>query len=205
MLLAEANQWPADVRPYFGDGDECHMAFHFPLMPRMFMARAAGRSPSDHRDPAADAGDSRQLPVGDVPAQPRRADARDGHRRGARLHVPGVRGRSADADQRRHPPPPGAAAGEQPPPHRAAQRAAVLAARHAGHLLRRRNRHGRQHLSGDRNGVRTPMQWTGDRNGGFSRADPARLYAPPIMDPVYGYQASTSKRRSELPSRCSTG
>ena len=69
MLLAEANQWPADVRPYFGDGDECHMAFHFPLMPRMFMALAAGGPAPDHRDHAADAGDSRQLPVGHLSAQ----------------------------------------------------------------------------------------------------------------------------------------
>ena len=146
MLLAEANQWPADVRPYFGDGDECHMAFHFPLMPRMFMAVR-----QEDRHPIVEIlrqtpGDPRELPVGDVPAQPRRADARDGDRRGARLHVPGVCRRSADADQRRHPPPPGAADGEQPPPHRAAAQPAVLDARHADHLLRRRDRHGRQHL-----------------------------------------------------------
>ena len=59
MLLAEANQWPADVRPYFGDGDECHMAFHFPLMPRIFMALAHGRPPPDHGNHGADAGNSR--------------------------------------------------------------------------------------------------------------------------------------------------
>ena len=52
---------------------------------------------------------------------------------------------------------------------------------------------------GDRNGVRTPMQWTGDRNGGFSRADPARLYAPPIMDPVYGYQAINVEAQERSP------
>ena len=64
LILAEANQWPADVRPYFGDGDECHMAFHFPLMPRIYMAlRQEDRLP-DHRHHGADAGHSRQLPVG---------------------------------------------------------------------------------------------------------------------------------------------
>jgi maltose alpha-D-glucosyltransferase/alpha-amylase len=56
---------------------------------------------------------------------------------------------------------------------------------------------------GDRNGVRTPMQWTPDRNGGFSRADPARLYAPPIMDPVYGYERSMSRRSRAACLRCS--
>ena len=80
MLLAEANQWPEDAKDYFGDGDECHMAFHFPLMPRMYMAIAR-----EDRFPITDI--MRQtpeipaeLPVGDLPAQPRRADARDGHR-----------------------------------------------------------------------------------------------------------------------------
>ena len=84
--------------------------------------------------------------VGDVPAQPRRADARDGHRRGAGLHVPRLRRRPAGAHQPRHPPPPRAAAGQRPPPDRADERPAVLAARHARRLLRRRDRHGRQLL-----------------------------------------------------------
>jgi maltose alpha-D-glucosyltransferase / alpha-amylase len=92
MLLAEANQWPEDAAEYFGDGDECHMNFHFPLMPRLFMAvRMEDRFPIIDIL-AADPGDPRRLPVGAVPAQPRRAHARDGHRRGARLHVPRVRG-----------------------------------------------------------------------------------------------------------------
>ena len=59
VLLAEANQWPADVVAYFGDGDECHMAFHFPVMPRMFMARAPRGRAADHRDPRADTRRSR--------------------------------------------------------------------------------------------------------------------------------------------------
>ena len=70
MLLAEANQWPADLRPYFGNGDEFHMAFHFPLMPRMFMGLAAGRPQADHGNSAADAGDPRLVPVVPVFAQP---------------------------------------------------------------------------------------------------------------------------------------
>jgi maltose alpha-D-glucosyltransferase/alpha-amylase len=93
VLLAEANQWPADVVEYFGDkttGDECHMAFHFPLMPRIFM------------------------PVGHLPAQPRRVDARDGDRRRARLHVHRVRQGPPDARQRRHPAPARAPARERP-------------------------------------------------------------------------------------------
>ena len=87
MLLAEANQWPSDVRAYFGDGDECHMAFHFPLMPRMFMAlRQEERHPIvEIMNQTPEIPDD--LPVGDLPAQPRRADARDGDRRRARLHV----------------------------------------------------------------------------------------------------------------------
>ena len=147
MLLAEANQWPEDTQEYFGDGDECHMAFHFPLMPRMYMAIAR-----EDRFPITDI--MRQtpdipaeLPVGDLPAQSRRADARDGHRPRARLSVGDLRRRPPRAAQSRHPPPPGAAAGARPAPHRADERPAAVDAGHAGHLLRRRDRHGRQHLS----------------------------------------------------------
>ena len=110
MLLAEANQWPEDTRPYFGDGDECHMAFHFPLMPRMYMARGAGGPAPDHRHHPPDAGHSRTLPVGDLPPEPRRADARDGDRRGARLPLAHLRQGHARPHQSRHPPPACAAA-----------------------------------------------------------------------------------------------
>ena len=127
MLLAEANQWPEDSIAYFGDpatgGDECHMSFHFPVMPRLFMAlRMEDRYP-DHRHPPADAADPRDGAVGDLPAQSRRADAGDGDRRGARLHVPRLRGGQGPADQPRHPPPPGAAAGQRPAADRADERA----------------------------------------------------------------------------------
>jgi hypothetical protein len=122
------------------------MAYHFPLMPRMYMAIA-----QEDRHPvveilAADAGDPAVLPVGDLPAQPRRADARDGDQQGARLHVQHVRGRPARAHQPGHPPPPGAAAGERPRAHQADEQPAAVDAGHAGAVLRRRDRHGRQHL-----------------------------------------------------------
>ena len=146
MLLAEANQWPEDAVAYFGDGDECHMAFHFPVMPRLYMAlRMEDRFPIIdilEQTPAI----PRDGAVGDVPAQPRRADPGDGHRRGPRLHVPLLRRRPPGAHQPRHPPPPGAAAGQRPAAHRADELAPLLAARHADPLLRRRDRHGRQHL-----------------------------------------------------------
>ena len=152
VLLAEANQWPADVVDYFGDpevgGDECHMAFHFPVMPRLFMAvRRESRYPISEIL-AADPADPQRLPVGHLPAQPRRADPRDGHRRGARLHVGRVRQGPADEGQHRHPPPAGPAARQRPRPDRAVHRAAAVAARLPGPVLRRRDRDGRQHLAG---------------------------------------------------------
>ena len=146
VLLAEANQWPADVVEYFGDGDECHMAFHFPVMPRMFMAVRREESTPIYEILEQTPRDPRELPVGPVPAQPRRADARDGHRRGARLHVRGVRQGPADEDQRRHPQAPRAAARQRPRRDRADERDPVLAAGLAGPLLRRRDRDGRQRL-----------------------------------------------------------
>ena len=147
VLLAEANQWPEDVQEYFGRGDECHMAYHFPLMPRIYMAIA-----QEDRFPITDIlrqtpGYPEQLPMGAVPAQPRRADARNGHRRRARLSVVDLRQRSARPHQCRHPPAPGAADGQRPAQDRADELAAAVVSGHADHLLRRRDRHGRQHLS----------------------------------------------------------
>ncbi len=103
---------------------------------------------SDRRHPGPDAVDPRQLPVGAVPPQPRRADARDGHRRRARLHVSRVHTGPPGAHQPRHSPAPRPAARQRPQAHRADERVAVLAPRHARPLLRRRDRDGRQHLSG---------------------------------------------------------
>ena len=146
MLLAEANQWPEDAVAYFGKGDASHMNFHFPLMPRMFMSLQM-----EDRFPIIDIldqtpADSRELPVGDVPAQSRRVDSRNGDRRGARLHVSRLRERSARPHQSGHSPPPRAPAREQPPQNRAAQYSSLLHAWDAGPLLRRRNRDGRQFL-----------------------------------------------------------
>ena len=114
LLLAEANQWPEDVREYFGDGDECHMAYHFPLMPRMYMAIAQedrhpiieimGQTPDipDNCQWAIFLRNHDELTL-EMVTEPR-----------ARLHVPDVRGRQARAHQPRHPPAPGAAARERP-------------------------------------------------------------------------------------------
>ena len=147
MLLAEANQWPEDAKDYFGDGDECHMAFHFPLMPRMYMALA-----QEDRFPITDI--MRQTP--EIPDNCQWAiflrnhdeltlemvtDAR------ARLSLGDLRRRPPRAAQSRHPPPARAAARARPPPDRADELPAALDAGHAGDLLRRRDRHGRQHPS----------------------------------------------------------
>jgi maltose alpha-D-glucosyltransferase / alpha-amylase len=189
MLLAEANQWPADVRPYFGDGDECHMAFHFPLMPRMFMAVR-----QEDRHPIVEI--LRQTP--DIPENCQWAMFLRNH---DELTLEMVTDEERDYMYQAY------AADPQ-------MRINVGIRRRLAPLLENSRRRiellnsllfsmpgtpviyygdelgmGDNIYLGDRNGVRTPMQWTGDRNGGFSRADPARLYAPPVMDPVYGYQA----------------
>ena len=148
VLLAEANQWPEDVVDYFGDGDECHMAFHFPVMPRMFMALRREEARPDGGDPRPDAPDPGALPVGPVPQKPRRADARDGHGRGAGLHVRGVRAGSPDEAQPGHPPQAGAAPRRRAGRDRADARDPVLASGLAGAVLRGRDRDGRQRLSG---------------------------------------------------------
>ena len=206
LLLAEANQWPADVRPVLRRRRRVPHGVPLPADAAHVHGGAAGGPPSDRRDPAPDAGHPRELPVGAVPPQPRRADARDGDRRRARLHVSGLRDRSADADQRRHPPAAGAADGEQPPPHRADEQPAVLAAGHAGDLLRRRDRHGRQHLP------RRPQR--GAHADAVDRRSQRRLLARRRRAAVRAAHhgsglrlspPSTSRRRSDRRSRCSTG
>jgi hypothetical protein len=147
MLLAEANQWPEDAKDYFGDDDECHMAFHFPAdAAHVHGDRARGPLP-DHRHIAPDAGDSPQQPVGDLPAQPRRVDAGDGDVQRARLPVGDLCGRPPCAAQPWHPAPAVAAARARPKTRRVDELPAVLHAGNAGDLLRRRDRHGRQHPS----------------------------------------------------------
>ena len=133
----------------------------------------------DLGDPRADPADPGRLPVGDLPAQPRRADPRDGHRRGPRLHVGRVRPGPADEGQHRHPPPAGAAARQRHQPDRAVHRAAAVAARLPGPLLRRRDRDGRQHLA--RRPRRRPhARCSGPRTAtpASPSSDPGRLHLP---------------------------
>jgi maltose alpha-D-glucosyltransferase/alpha-amylase len=189
MLLAEVNQWPEDVKEYFGDGDECHMAFHFPLMPRMYMAIAREDS-----FPITDI--LRQTPPIPDPCQwaifLRNHDelslemVSDSERqylwqayasdRRARINL-GIRRRLApllEGDRRR-----------------VELMNSLLLSMPGTPVIYYGDEIGMGdniHL-GDRNGVRTPMQWSPDRNGGFSRVDPAVLSLPAAMDPLYGYQA----------------
>ena len=200
MLLAEANQWPEDVLPYFGDGDECHMSFHFPVMPRMYMAIA-----QEDRHPIADI--LRQTP--DIPANCQWGIFLRNH---DELTLEMVTDKERDylwnfyaADKR--------------------TRLNLGIRRRLAPLLENDLRKiqlmnslllslpgtpivyygdeigmGDNIYLGDRDGVRTPMQWSPDRNAGFSRADPARLYLPPIMDAIYGYEAVNVEAQQRDPS-----
>jgi len=199
MLLAEANQWPEDTRPYFGAGDECHMAFHFPLMPRMYMALA-----QEDRYPITDI--LRQTPP--IPETCQWAIFLRNHDeltlemvtdterdvlwntyaadRRARLNL-GIRRRLApllDNDRRR-----------------IELLNALLLSMPGTPVIYYGDEIGMGDniFLGDRDGVRTPMQWSPDRQGGFSGADSARLVLPPIMDPVYGYQAVNVEAQSRDP------
>ena len=204
MLLAEANQWPEDTQLYFGDakgpdGDECHMAFHFPLMPRMYMAVA-----QEDRFPITDI--LRQTP--EIPANCQWAIFLRNH---DELTLEMVTDRERDylwnyyaADSR--------------------ARINLGIRRRLAPLLERDRRRvellnslllsmpgtptlyygdeigmGDNIYLGDRDGVRTPMQWSIDRNGGFSRADPASLVLPPIMDSLYGYQSVNVETQANDP------
>jgi maltose alpha-D-glucosyltransferase / alpha-amylase len=196
VLLAEANQWPEDVQEYFGKGDECHMAYHFPLMPRIYMAIA-----QEDRFPITDI--LRQTP--DIPTNCQWALFLRNHDEltlemvtdverdylwstyandpRARINL-GIRRRLAplmDNDRRK-----------------IELMNSLLLSFPGTPIIYYGDEIGMGDniYLGDRNGVRTPMQWTPDRNGGFSRADPARLYAPTIMDPVYGYEAVNVEAQS---------
>jgi maltose alpha-D-glucosyltransferase/alpha-amylase len=190
MILAEANQWPTDVRPYFGDGDECHMAFHFPLMPRIFMAlRLEDRLPiTDIMGQTPDIPETCQwglfLRNHDELTLEMVTDAERDYMYMAysadpkmRINV-GIRRRLAPLmDNNRR---------------RIELLNALLFSFPGTPILYYGDEIGMGDniYLGDRNGVRTPMQWNADRNGGFSRATPGRLYHPVIMDPVYGYEAT---------------
>jgi maltose alpha-D-glucosyltransferase / alpha-amylase len=189
VLLAEANMWPEDVRPYFGDGDEFHMAFHFPIMPRMFMAlRLEDRKPlveiierTPPVPPTCQWGlflrNHDELTLEMVTDEERdymyEEYARDPK---ARLNL-GIRRRLApllDGDRRR-----------------IELMNALLMSLPGSPILYYGDEIGMGDnvYLGDRNGVRTPMQWTGGWNAGFSPADPEQLYLPVISNPVYGYPA----------------
>ncbi|WP_169947424.1 maltose alpha-D-glucosyltransferase [Microbispora sp. H11081] len=193
VLLAEANQWPADVVEYFGDpvtgGDECHMAFHFPLMPRIFMAvRRESRYPiseimaqtpkipencqwgiflRNHDELTLEmvTDEERDYMYSEYAKDPR-----------MRANV-GIRRRLApllDNDR-----------------NQIELFTALLLSLPGSPVLYYGDEIGMGDniWLGDRDGVRTPMQWTPDRNAGFSSCDPGRLYLPVIMDPIYGFQA----------------
>jgi maltose alpha-D-glucosyltransferase / alpha-amylase len=188
MFLAEANQWPADVLPYFGDEDECHMAFHFPLMPRIFMAlRQADRHPiteilrqtpeiPDTCQWALFLRNHDELTLEMVTDEERDYMYRE-YAIDARMRLNlGIRRRLAPM--------------MEDDLNRVRLLYSLLFSLPGTPVLYYGDEigMGENIFLGDRNGVRTPMQWSGDRNAGFSRADPQRLYLPVIMDPLYGYQ-----------------
>jgi maltose alpha-D-glucosyltransferase/alpha-amylase len=190
LLLAEANMWPEDTMQYFGaNADECQMAFHFPLMPRMYMAIA-----QEDRFPITDI--MRQTPV--IPESCQWAIFLRNHDeltlemvtdkerdylwetyasdRRARINL-GIRRRLAPLMERDR--------------RRIELMNYLLLTMPGTPVIYYGDEIGMGdnfHL-GDRDGVRTPMQWSSDRNGGFSRADPANLVLPPVQDPLYGFQA----------------
>jgi maltose alpha-D-glucosyltransferase / alpha-amylase len=198
VLLAEANQWPPDVVPYFGDGDECHMAFNFPVMPRMFMALRR-----EDRTPIVEI-------MNRTPKIPDAAQWGLFLRNHDELTLEMVTDEERDymyAEYAKDP----------------RMRRNIGIARRLGPLLDNGRRQmellyslllslpgspvlyygdeigmGDNIYLGDRDGVRTPMQWTGDRNAGFSRADPAALYLPLLMDPVYGFQACNVEAQERI-------
>jgi maltose alpha-D-glucosyltransferase / alpha-amylase len=199
MLLAEANQWPADLRPYFGEGDEFHMAFHFPLMPRMFM----GVKLEDRKPITEILQQTPEIPPScqwclflrnhdELTLEMVKDLERDymydayAQNKTMRINV-GIRRRLApllDNDRRR-----------------IELMNGILMSLPGTPIIYYGDEIGMgDNINlGDRNGVRTPMQWSGGWNGGFSGADPESLYAPLILNPVYGYQAVNvlSQKRSE--------
>ena len=199
FLLAEANQWPEDVREYFGDGDECHMAYHFPLMPRIYMAIAQeDRYPiSEIMQQTPDIPDSCQWAIflrnhDELTLEMVTSKERDymyttyASDLQARINL-GIRRRLAplmenDMD-------------------RIKLMNSLLLSMPGSPIVYYGDEIGMgdNFFIGDRNGVRTPMQWSPDRNAGFSRADPQRLYLPPIMDAVYGYPSTNVEAQSRDP------
>jgi maltose alpha-D-glucosyltransferase / alpha-amylase len=201
VLLAEANQWPEDVVDYFGaEGDECHMCFHFPLMPRMFMAvRREQRHPITEilaQTPEIPDGcqwgiflrNHDELTLEMVTDEERdymyaeyATDPRMRRNIGIARRLFPLLENDQDLVQLFH---------------------AMLFSMPGSPVLYYGDEIGMGDniFLGDRDGVRTPMQWTPDRNGGFSTADFAQLYLPPLMDPVYGFQAVNVEAEQRNPS-----
>ena len=199
LLLAEANQWPEDVREYFGNGDECHMAYHFPLMPRMYMAIA-----QEDRYPVVEI--MQQTP--DIPENCQWAIFLRNH---DELTLEMVTSKERDYMYRMY------AADPRARINLGIRRRLAPLMENDIDTIKLMNSlllsmpgspivyygdeigMGDNIFLGDRNGVRTPMQWSPDRNAGFSRADPQRLYLPPIMDPIYGYEAVNVEAQTREP------
>jgi maltose alpha-D-glucosyltransferase/alpha-amylase len=199
MLLAEANQWPEDAVAYFGGGDECHMAFHFPVMPRLFMAvRMEDRYPvidilqqtppiPDNCQWAMFLRNHDELTLEMVTDEERdymyRAYANDPQ---ARINL-GIRRRLAPllGNDRR----------------KIELMLGLLFSMPGTPVLYYGDEIGMgdNFYLGDRNGVRTPMQWSADRNAGFSKANPQRLYLPAIIDPEYHYEALNVENQQASP------
>jgi maltose alpha-D-glucosyltransferase/alpha-amylase len=189
MLLAEANQWPADLRPYFGDGDEFHMAFHFPLMPRMFM----GLKLEDRKPITEILQQTPEIPPTcqwslflrnhdeltlEMVTDMERDYMYDSYAENKTMRINlGIRRRLApllENDRRR-----------------IELMNGMLMSLPGTPIIYYGDEIGMgDNINlGDRNGVRTPMQWSGGWDAGFSTAEPDRLYAPLIQNPVYGYPA----------------
>src|SRR2546421_221713 len=199
LLLAEANMWPEDVRQYFGDGDECHMAYHFPMMPRLYMSIAM-----EDRYPLVEI-------MAQTPPIPPNCQWAIFLRNHDELTLEMVTDRERDymyrifagdprmrvnvGIRRRLAP---LMEGSRP---KIELLTFLLMTMPGAPILYYGDEIGMGDniYLGDRNGVRTPMQWTPDRNAGFSRADPQRLYLPPIMDPVFGYEAVNVEAQTRNP------
>jgi maltose alpha-D-glucosyltransferase/alpha-amylase len=199
MLLAEANQWPADVASYFGNSDEFHMAFHFPLMPRIFMAvQLEDRKPIvEILEQTPQIPDSAQWCIFlrnhdeltlEMVTDVERDYMYDEYAKDKTMRINlGIRRRLApmmDNDRRR------------------IQLLNVLLMSMPGTPILYYGDEigmGDNIYLGDRNGVRTPMQWNGGWNAGFSGADPERLYSPLISNPVYGFQAINVESQKRVP------
>jgi len=200
VLLAEANQWPADVVDYFGEGDECHMCFHFPVMPRMFMAVRR-----EQRYPITEI-------LAQTPEIPEGCQWGIFLRNHDELTLEMVSDEERDYMYREYAKDPrmrrNIGIGRRLAPlidndRRVAELLHALLLSLPGSPILYYGDEimmGDNVYLGDRDGVRTPMQWSPDRNGGFSRADFAQLYLPPLMDPVYGYEAVNVEAGQRNPS-----